>query len=251
MKISLTNVLLFTTPTISAGVGVGDPADITSPDHSSNYVSGSNSTMTVDFGQVLNATYVGISGHNLGDSIVGSGSITLQDGATVLFTANFDRNKIVMFNFDLRSFTNLRIKLTANGGTASGNGVFVSYVAAGANFEVPNSGEVAGYQLAQLTRPEMIRVASNSNAAPTALTRKRKSIPVTLSLPNMTTQFVGTTWQDFLDFSTQQPFFINHSDATFATAILCSEPKYSAPRTHGSTRALQDISIKFMAFNGL
>lgn len=251
MRISLTNRLLGTTPVVSSGAGTGDASAITDPDHSNVYVSGSNSTMTIDFGQQLNLTYVGISGHNLGDSVSGDGSIELKDGSTTILTANFDRNKIVMFNFALRSFTNLRLVLTANGGTTKGVGVFVAYVAAGINFEVPNGGQVAGFQSAQLTRPEKTRVSSSASASPTAITRKKMPIPVTLSLPNMAAQWVGTTFQDFLEFSATQPFFINEKDATFATAILCFEPVYTPPSAHDSTRALQNVSIKFKAFNGL
>jgi len=251
MKISLTNVLLNTTPTVTSGAGISDPANITDPDHSTNYLSGSNTTMSIDFGARQDITYVGISGHNLGDSVSGGGTITLQDGGTVLFTASFDRNKIVMFFFDSRDFTNLRLVFTATGGTTQGLGVFVSYVAAGESFEVPNGGQVAGYGSPQLSRPQKVRVSSNGNAAPTAITTKRMPIKGVLSLPNMTTQFVGTTYQDFLDFALSQPFFINEKDTTFATAILCFEPVFSPPKAHSSTRELQNTTISYRAFNGL
>lgn len=250
MRVAQSNILLDTTPVVTSGASSGDASAITDPDHSTLYVSGSNTLVQVDFGLAVNISYVGISGHNLGDSANNAGTIRLQDGATVILEANFSRNKIVMFNFDARTFTNLRLVLVADGGTVGGN-IFLSYVSAGVSFEVPNDGQVAGFKSANQTRPVDVRVSSNRSASPTAYVKQRKPLNITLALPNMLTSFIGGDWQSFLDFAESQPFFLNESDTTYATAIMAFEPVFSSPTAHAQTRSLKNTTIKFKAFNGL
>ena len=64
ISISTSNVLTATTPTITSP-GVGEVAlNISSPDHSLNYTSGSSSVyFSVAYGIVQNVSYVGVSGH--------------------------------------------------------------------------------------------------------------------------------------------------------------------------------------------
>jgi hypothetical protein len=252
MKISKTNQLLGLTPTISVGSSSDTAKDLTDPDHSTNYTSSNTQYMTVDFGAQASVNYVAVSGHNVTNSSSGTGRITVQDGggSPVAQITDLARNNVTVIYFDTQTFTNLRVVFEAIGGHDNG-GVTVSYIAAGQAFDVPNFGEVGGHNRNALTRSLRSRVTTNSIAAPVAITKVREALKGRLNLPNMTKEFVRGEWQTFLDFSTTQPFFILEDETDFSSAYTCFEPTYQAPRAHGQTRALDNISIGFKVFNGL
>ena len=250
MKISKSNLLLGVTPTVSTGASSDSAANISDPDHSTNYTSSNNQYLTVDFGSRPVISYLAVSGHNVTDSGSNTGRITLMDHDTVLFNAILDRNNTVMFYFDARNFTNLRVVFEAIGGHSNG-GTTVSYIAAGAAFDVPNSGEQGGYSRNHLTRAITSRVTSNKNSAPVAVVTKATELSGKLNIPNVTKAFSTGEWQSFLDFSINQPFFILEDETNFTSSYACFEPKYIAPKAHGSTRLLDNLAINFKVYNGI
>lgn len=251
MLISKSNVLNGLVPTVTTGNNSTQNAgDITDPDHSTSYLA-NGSTLIVEFGSVPSINYVAISGHNAA-SVSGGGvaNLRLFDGTTQVQFAAVVRDNVVFFNFTQQSFTNLRVQIAAVGGTTQ-SGISVSFIAGGLAFTVPNGGETSGYARNYLTRPYKSRVSSDAAASPTAIVRQRQALKGTLTLPNMLDGFVAGEWQDFLDFTVNEPFFIKELEGRDESAYICFEPTYSAPTAHPDTRALHNAKIQFRAFNGL
>lgn len=250
MKISKSNVILGITPTVTTGGSSDNAVNICDADHSTNYTSSNNQYLTVDLGARAAIGYVAISGHNVTDSASNTGRISIQDGASNLFNLILERNNTAMFYFEPRNFNNLRVVFEAIGGHSNG-GVTVSYIAAGAVMDVPNNGETAGYSRNHLTRGIKTRVTSNQKSQPVAIVKQAVQLSGTLNIPNATKVFSKNEWQNFLDFTTEQPFFILEDELDFSSSYTCFEPKYSAPSAHSDTRSLNNISIGFKVYNGL
>lgn len=244
MKISTSNVLRGVTPSIFVGAIVGPITGITNPDHSL-VVTDTAGFVGFSFGpQTL--SYIAISG------MTGFDETTIQvlDGVTVLNLVVQVRNHNLFFTFANdapRVFTDLRISFT----NTAGQPVTVSYIAGGDFLEIPNGGEQAGYARNWLGRPIKQRTNARSDSAPTAYLKERMPMKGSLKIPNAAYISTRFFWQDFLDFATDEPFFIREEDTQVSSTILAFSPTLSAPKAHGQTRALDSISINFLAFNGL
>lgn len=249
MIITKTNVLLGVIPTITDPGVNQTPANITDPDHSTTYTSGIllGTDFRINFGAVDDVSYVAISGHNA--TSTGSGaSIEVRDGATVIEAEVIQTNNNLIITFTKRDFTDLRVNFSVS---PTSHPVTVTYIAAGEYLTVPNNGEQAGYTRAWMARQLTQRVSTNINSAPLALTKRRKPIKMSLSIPDATTTFSRGEWQTFLDFAASQPFFIRENDAIAYSTYICFDPDLNTVDAHASTRALDSIKLNFMAYNGL
>jgi len=245
LSISTSNVLINQTPTIT-DAGVGESANnISDPDHSLNYTCGSSaSNFAVSYGARSNISYVGISGHNA--ATPASATIQLYNGALLVDSVTIKRNHNIMFTFPSMDFTDLKVVFVTSPVSYQ---MTVSFIAAGKHLTIA-SGEQAGYKRAWLSRSITQRMTTNLRGAPVAGTKKSISPVVTLSLPNQMAAFSQDEWQDFEDFSYEQPFFIKEVEGLPESTAMAFNPKHDI-KAHSSTRSLNVIMVKFTAYTGL
>ena len=246
MIVTTSNQILNVVPTIANDAGVGQvPANITNPDHSLTYTSGTSSgNFQVSFGAQSNISYVAISGHN--SALLNAATIIILDGVTEVSRVVISRNHNLLFTFDIRTFTNLRIQFNVTPNTQA---TTVSYIAAGTYLVVPR-GEQAGYSRQWLKRHLVAQTSTNLLSAPTGITQKRVALSGNLSIPNQTIDFIETNWQTFIDFSFTQPFFLKEDDAKTESSYICYNPRHEAS-AHPDTRGLVNATMQFNSYNGL
>lgn len=259
MIITTSNILLGATPTVTTGASTDLPANLTDPDFSTVYVSSSATHLTYDFGQLQSINYVAVAGINIGDgefpTIAEHSRVRVFDGGTLIKTNNVIRDNCVVLYFNDRTFTNLRVGLRS----ASGKNPICTFTAAGQAFEVPNSGEHAGYNRQFLNRSIKQKTTTNTLAAPVGVLTKRIPAKGSLPLPKMTKDFTEQIWQNFLDFAVSNYFFIqeqtnlesNINQDINSSAYLCYEVKVNKVSANAQTRQLNDISLTFSVYNGL
>jgi len=247
--ISTSNLLRTVTPVILAAASADDPLAITSPDYSFNYTSSNAAAnFEISFGVTSTIDHVAISGHNA--ATLGAFNIVILDnGITVLTTPSFTTNRDLMISISpAQTFVDLQVRFITTPTTFT---TTVSFIAAGISFVVPNDGEQAGFNRSWLGRQLTERVTTTINAAPVAVLKRRKPLRGTLNIPNALTTFSQDTWQDFFDFILREPFFIKEIDTQSDTSYVCFEPTLTTPKAHGQTRALDNLNLRFLAFNGL
>lgn len=252
MRITTSNVLLGVTPTVSSGASSDDPANANDPDFSTSYTGSDNNSLVIDFGAHSNINYLAVAGINIEGNKNYTSYVQVFNGSTLITTNQVIRNNCVMVMFDLRSFSNLRVKLY----NAIGNLLpSVRFVAAGQYLQIPNGGEVGGYIRQFLNRNNTTKSTLSDLVAPVSRLTKKKVAKATLSLPNMTKEFTEVELQTFLDFTVDNYFFVAEQDlqgdiTQNSSAYLCFDVSASV-RASQSTRALNDVSINFQVFNGL
>ena len=245
LAITSSNILIGETPTITDEGADQVASDISSPDHSLNYTSGpSASDFTVNYGAKANISYVAVSGHTV--ATVGAGTIELYDETNLIQSVTLNRNNNVMFTFDPYSFTELIIKFIPSSPTIQ---VTVSYIAAGEVIMLPK-GEQAGYARNWLVRHTSQRTTSNFEVAPISSTQRKRALNGVLSMPNELAAFIEGQWQQFVDFSYEQPFFIKESQDKINSTYICYDPKHSSV-AHPQTRELDAMKLSFTCYNGI
>ena len=245
LSISTSNVLIDQVPTIT-DAGVGEVAsNISDPDHSLNYTCGTNvANFAVSYGAQTNISYVAISGHTA--ATLTQATIELYNDTTLIGTAVIKRNHNIMFTFPAQAFQDLIVKFVTVPNTHQ---TTVSFIAAGRHIVVP-AGEQAGYKRAWLNRHTTQKTTTNLQVGPVAGTRKSVALMGNLLLRNQTAEFAEGVWQDFIDFSFDQPFFIKEQSDKPESSYICFDPKHGIG-AHGETRKLDVITLKFTAYNGL
>jgi len=266
--ISKNNVLAGRTPSVTTGVGTDLPSNMSSPDFSLSYTA-SGTRLVINYGNVGQIDYVAVCASNYAggsDARITVRNGTSSAGATSvrgIYTAN--RPHVCMFNFDRESVTELIIVIDSE---QTSKLPTVHYIAAGEALQVPNGGEVSGYARQWLTRGVETRTQGNDLAAPIASLRKRVGLSGSINIPNMLNSFVRDEWQQFLDFASAQPFFICEQENLIGVSdtdedikreqgylpeasYMCYNPKFTAPRAHSDTRALQNLQLRFDCYNGL
>lgn len=244
-SMSFTNVLRGLTPTIT-NPGTGqEPTNITNPDHSLVYTCGTASTdFELSFGPQSNISYVGISGHTA--ATLNDANVEIFNGTTQVAIAQITRNNNLMFSFDPIAFTDLIIRFTTVPNTYQ---MTVSYIAAGERLLL-TTGEQAGYKRNWLTRSYTQSVSTNLQTAPIAITQNNKALTGVISFPNQDATTSRGAWQQFEDFSYQEPFFINEVTDLPEASYIAFNPKHTIT-AHAQTRALDVIKMNFTCFNGL
>jgi len=242
LTITKSNALIGVTPTIT-DPGINEVAlNISDPDHSLNYTSGTTTAIfAVSYGAQSNISYVSVSGHT-----VTSGTINLYNGVTLIDSVTLKRSNTVMFTFPEMSFSDLKVEFVVTPNTKK---ITVSFIAAGQTIEI-ETGEQSGYKRNWLNRHLMQRTASNAQTAPVSSLNQNKAITGSLSLPNELALFSQDEWQDFIDYSFEQPFFIKEFESLPESSYICFDPKYSTV-SHSETRALDVLKLSFTVFNGL
>ena len=250
MFITKSNVIRGATPSFIEGIGTDLPTNITSPDFSANYTCGA-SRAVLSFGARSKLSYVAISVSNMGPS----GRILARNGENTGGVSSVRgeynptiRSHVCMFAFESENFSDLRIVVDTEDASRF---PVINYISAGEAIEVPNFGYVGGYTRNSLTQAIKSRTISNQNAAPVANLIQRVPLTGTISLPNMTADFVKGDWFDFQLFATQEPFFIVDNKDNPEESVCGFEPRFSAPKAHAQTRSLENVSIRFKVHNGL
>ena len=244
-SLSKSNVLVGQTPTITSA-GVGEIAsNISDPDHSLNYTCGTAAeAFTVSYGSQTNISYVAISGHTAARPA--NAVIELYDNNTLIDSVTLKRNNNVMFTFTSRSFTDLEIRFLTSPNTYQ---MTVSFIAAGQHIIIAK-GEQAGYNRQWLNRHTTQKTTTNMVVAPVSTITKSKALKGMLSLPNEELEFVRDEWQEFIDFSEQQPFFIKEDQLTPESSYICYDPT-STIKAHPTAPLLGVLQLKYTCFNGL
>jgi len=227
LSISYTNALIDQVPTIT-DAGTGEiPANISDPDHSLNYTCGTNvADFSISYGAQTGISYVAVSGHNAASP--SPATVAIYDGLDfVQFVQPLKRNHNLMFTFPERNFTNLIIRFLT----------------------VPNNHQTT-VSFVWLMRQLEQRTTTNMQAAPVSSLKKPKALKGTLTLPNELAEFTETDWQDFIDFTFEQPFFIKEQEDEPQSAYICFDAKHDLS-AHPQTRKLNAIKLNFNAYNGL
>lgn len=245
LSITRSNVLLDLTPTITDSETNEVASNISSPDHSLNYTSGtSSSDFKVDYGVQTDISYVAVSGHTAATNT--DATIELLDNGLLIGSVLLKRNNNVMFTFPAMSFTSLEVKFKTTPNTYS---TTVSFIAAGRHLEI-DTGEQAGYKRNWLNRHTTQRTTTNLQVGPVSSLTQKKALKGVLSLPNESAIFSTDEWQNFIDFSYEQPFFIKEVSDKPESSYICFDPKFDT-MAHSQTRALDVLKLKFTLFNGL
>ncbi len=250
LAISTSNVLLGLTPTVLDS-GVGEIAsNISDPDHSLNYTCGTaTGVFLVDFGAQNNISYVAISGHTA--AATANATVELWDnynnaGEVKIDSVLLTRNNNVMFTFPAMNFTKLNVRFVTS---PSNFQMTVSFIAAGEYLAIER-GQQAGYARNWLNRHVTQRSNSTLEVGPISSTQRAKALKGTLSLPNELAIFTEGTWQDFIDFSFEQPFFIKEFQDKPESSYICYDP-VPGVKSHPQTPTLDVITLKFTVYNGL
>ena len=246
MIVTTSNKLIGVTPTIPTDAGAGQvPANLTDPDHSLTYTSGTaTSAFTVSMGAQTNISYVAISGHNA--ALTSSSTVSIYNGATLVQSVTISRNHNLVLTFALTNFSDLKITFAI---TPNNQATTVSFIAAGTYLVVPR-GEQAGYSRLWLDRQLKSSTSTNLLSAPTGVIQRRVALKGSLSIPNQTIDFIETNWQTFKDFSFEQAFFIREDDAKPQSSYICYNPKHKTA-AHPATPLMVNASMQFSAYNGL
>jgi hypothetical protein len=246
MIVTASNQLIGVTPTILTDAGIDEvPANITDPDHSLTYTSGSAvDDFTISFGALNGVSYVAISGQDA--AAINPATVEVLNSGVLVQQVTISRNHNLVFSFETANFTDLQVKFLATPNTTP---VTVSYIAAGIHLEVPR-GEQSGYSRNWLKRHLTQQTSSNFEVGPTATTQKRKALKGVLSSPNQELTFIESEWQPFIDFTFEQPFFIKEIDDRPESSYLCYNGIHDT-KAHSETRLLDNLSLSFTAYNGL
>ena len=246
LSISYTNVLINQVPTITDPGTDEIPANLSDPDHSLNYTCGTNvADFSISYGAQTAISYVAISGHNA--ATPASATVAIYDGLNfVAFVQPLKRNHNLMFTFAERNFTNLIIRFLT---VPSNHQTTVSFIAAGKYLNI-STGEQAGYKRLWLMRQLQQRTTTNMQSAPVSTLKKPKSLKGSLTLPNQIAEFTEGNWQDFIDFTFEQPFFIKEQEDEPQSTYICFDAKHTIS-AHAQTRKLNAVKLSFNAFNGL
>lgn len=245
LKISTSNVLTNQVPVIT-DAGINEiPANISDPDHSLNYTSGSSvANFSASYGPQSSITYVAISGHTAATQL--PVTVRLYNGGVLIDSVYLTRNNNVMFTFPKMIFTDLRVEFITSPNTYQ---TTVSYIAAGEHLTI-TSGEQSGYSRNWLNRHVTQRTTTNLQVGPVSSLTQKKVLKGTLTLPNEVVLFAEEAWQDFIDFAFEQPFFIKEVRSKPESSYICFDPKFDT-NAHSQTRALDVLKLKFTVFNGL
>lgn len=245
ISISTSNVLIDQVPTIT-DVGTGEiAANISSPDHSLNYTCGTGAAdFIVSYGAQTNISYVAISGHTAAS--VTQATVELYNDTTLIDSVIIKRNNNIMFTFPSMTFQDLKVKFIT---VPNNYQMTVSYIAAGQYLTIA-TGEQSGYSRAWLNRHTTQRTVSNLQVGPVSSTQRSKAMKGALSFPNQLTTFAENIWQDFIDFSFEQPFFVKEVKSKPESTYICYNPIHDV-KAHSQTRKLDSITLKFDAFNGI
>lgn len=245
LAISTSNVLINAVPTLT-DPGTGEvAANISDPDHSLNYTCGTAiGDFQASYGAQSNISYVAISGHTA--ATPDTATIELYDNAMLIDTVTITRNNNIMFTFPEMNFTDLIVKFIT---VPNNYQMTVSFIAAGKYLAI-ETGQQAGYARNWLNRHVTQRSNSTLEVGPISSTQRAKALKGTLSLPNQLAIFTEGTWQDFIDFSFEQPFFMKEFQDKPESSYICYNPMPSV-KSHPQTPTLDVITLKFTVYNGL
>lgn len=244
MFIAKENVLSGTSPSVISGVGTDLSSNMTNSDHSLVYTTGNS--ITVQFFALFEIDYFALSGLNLGGS-----TVRITNGTDFSIQVEPERNNVIMFVFERRSFSALQLQITIPKGN-----IVISHVSAGKAMQIPNGGVTSGHSRQWLNRNYKARTITSNIGAPIASLLKREALKGSLKLPNMPNDFVRGDWQEFSDFaSTGEVFYITEQadilDPLPESSYACFSPVFSAPTAHPLTTEIQNINFRFNVYNGL
>ena len=238
----------------TAGQFIDDTIDYTFDTNWHSGIAFSNTVINFDVGN--NYTYVGIAGHNIGSS---GATITIKnhDVTELSAYAPID-DRPIMIEVPPRSGGTNDLQITVDKANVS-DSIILTHVAAGQSTDFTSTttnGQIitrdyqAGYPRIPMNRARKSKVILNQSAAPTATLIRTVSQKVRLNIANVATNFAQDELLEYQTFWTENAFFIQNDD-DISQVYMAMQFIPSAPKTHGSTRELVNLSYSFTAYNGL
>lgn len=248
MIVTKSNVIEGVTPSVTSGASSDLPESVTDQDFSQNYTGTDPERLIIEFGVTSSINYVAVAGIILKSGISEKSTVRIADGDTLIKKVEISRDHCVVVSFPSQTFSNLKVTLR---NAAANRAPTVSLVAAGEYLTIPNSGETSGYERAWINRATKNKTTVNDLAAPVGVLRKPIPQKIRLSLPDMTYDFSVTDWQDFLDFSNENLFFVNEDPEVPESSYCCFDQSRVSARAHSATRSLVNLSVSYQVFTGL
>ena len=156
-----------------------------------------------------------------------------------------DDNATIVHIFD-KPTTNAKITFNRGGNTRP---ITVSYFAAGNSWEVPNSGEMAGYAR-PWSNPQLRNRTQVNKGMPTSAIVETTILNGKLKVDNMLTSDVVDIWVPFQSFAIREGFFIVEDETKPDYGYYCYNAKTEAVKAHSQTRTLQNAGIGFSCWTG-
>ena len=198
-------------------------------------------------------TYVGISGHNLGD--IGATISIINHGVIDIIDYNCIDNRVLMFKVPPRSGgIDLVIKISK----PASSKVIINHIAAGQHTDLTGTSDSgqsvssdyeAGYARIPMNISRKVKSTTNQGGAPTAALMTVAPQKLRLSLKNIPSKFAREELQVYLKWWVTTGFFMQN-DNNPGQSYLASEFTSSAPMAHAQTRQLVTVSYSFMGYTG-
>lgn len=248
MYISTSNILTTDNTTITADGSSVPVSYMLNRDFSEIYRCGTTSSTFRILMTVPGIKYIGLAGLDV-YGICSTVAFEYWNGSeyVVAKTHTVDSNATIMFvNIANQSAQRWRITFTK---LFSNLQVGIAYLAAGDCWEVPNGGEESGYARPWTTPAYAQRVQTNLGM-PTASVIESVGVKGTLSLSNVLTTTVVSTWVPLQGYAVREGVFIVEDRTYVDRAYYCYDCEPSAVKAHSQTRSLQNVSLKFSAWTG-
>ncbi len=252
MKISYTNILKDFSISVASDASSDTPNNVQDFDFSTNYSgNGVDTELTFSFNFISGArkiNYVGIAGHTL----VGTVEIIVDSNLVSSYTfTKVDEEGVLMFTFPtVANVTNVTVKCKKDLSPAN-TVMTVTHIAGGLTFDVPNSGETAGYKRLWLTPSLKQQVTLNQAAGPVSIINRSIAPKATLSIPNMPKFVAEGLYLELQKYIIKNAFFVIEQESIIKSAYLGFDVKLSPPTAHAATRELVDANFSFSAYNGV
>ena len=178
-------------------------------------------------------------------------SLTDSSGDSLVVSADTDAtyfpddSATIVHIFDSPT-TNANITFNRGGNTAP---ITLSYFAAGDSWEVPNSGEMAGYSR-PWSNPQIRNRTQVNKGMPTSAIVETTVLSGKLKVDNMLTTDVLNVWAPFQSFAIREGFFIVEDETQADYGYYCYNATTQAVTAHAQTRTLQNAGIGFNCWTG-
>lgn len=246
-----------------------DISVVTDGDYSSVYTDSLSvsTSITFDFGAARSIGYIAIGGSNITKKdrlviksidasarvqLLDSNSDTLKDVDGLFLVAQsvstidddllgLNESNVIMYRIDNPSVQEIEITVYGSG-TLS-----IADIAIGDYYEVPNSGEQAGYNRAWSVPNIKSRGAVNLQNSPISMAYESRSLKCTLSVPN---NFMSDfdSWYAMSLFASSNTFYILEDDNKFHS-YACFNAVVGMTKAHGKTRSLGASTLSFNAYS--
>ncbi len=245
-----TNTAKTSLPTLGSSNSVPDQeiTDLVSDDFSEKFLIGHPGA--VEFGiEDINAKYICIAGHNL--AVNGDVTVEVHDSSGVYVQKTVTDGKPIFIDLTLAPTGFILLRITGVNLPAT---VELSQLMYGDVFN-PRQVMQGSYKSPYLNSHLYQAAVSSTQIMPSRSLTKRKPIPVSMSFMNVI-GFNVNDWIDFTKFAKRNNFVVVEKHYRFDFGVDLDKTAHigfqaQVDHTHsGKSRTLNDIKLKYMAYNG-